>query len=376
MDVEFSKYKEAAKFMHNVLNKKLRAAGAVQEADYGDSLLERIRTAHKFKMPRNAVIGDKRHAVFPMPFRLPFPTTVLEMEVDLFGDREAGLVGCDYIIVLAEESVTEDGERIVTINSISRMRDPAVTQFGPVWAPCDFQVEICDRTHTHQELMERVQGGPLGSLKDLAADKSKIVNMVKNIASALNNKSLNFSMMSIVNAPIFFEGDISKPGTARYRVWSDKNAVKYLNMFKRPMTSFTTAPLDMNGMLELAYKNLQAEIFAVCSLIDALRCRNVFVTPQNKAREPGGKLENEPVPCHEFRILKLEVPSDPVSYEPRGGTHASPVEHWTRGHSQRYHTKSGVKLVWKSAYIKGSGERGSVTKDYTIDNRSNTKEGQ
>lgn len=107
---------------------------------------------------------------------------------------------------------------------------------------------------------------------------------------------------------------------------------------------------------------LASMAFAICSL---LMSRNTYVDAEpapeklNKKRALKGK-----PPITEVRHIKIRTDERLVARGHQGGSHASPVMHWRRGHMRRL--ESGKLVPVAPTIVNASDEHKPLAKDYVI----------
>lgn len=107
---------------------------------------------------------------------------------------------------------------------------------------------------------------------------------------------------------------------------------------------------------------LANDIFGICAL---LMSRNVYVhvegAPErlNKKRLRQGKIA-----IAETRHIRVRTDERLISREHQGGTHASPVMHWRRGHMRRL--ESGKIVPVAPTIVNASDEHKPLAKEYIV----------
>ena len=109
------------------------------------------------------------------------------------------------------------------------------------------------------------------------------------------------------------------------------------------------------------------EAMCVVELCNVLECTNVttklFDAPEKLNKK---RLSNGRVPFFSYHVLNLVEPSAAKS-PPGTGTHASPRQHYRRGHIRRL---SPGRKTWVRPAMIGDAARGVVAKDYDVQQRS------
>lgn len=77
------------------------------------------------------------------------------------------------------------------------------------------------------------------------------------------------------------------------------------------------------------------------------------------------KLRKGKTPLIEFRLISITGKEQPKTTPTTHGTHASPRQHWRRGHWRTY--KSG-KRTWVEPMLVGDEANGKIIKDYAVGN--------
>lgn len=95
---------------------------------------------------------------------------------------------------------------------------------------------------------------------------------------------------------------------------------------EHPATNVCNVGLDD---LEVS-RTIGSEVIALTALLSFKRADIKTVTPSDKVQRARAKLGKEPLP--EYHVVSLKLGEHVARGEYKGGSHASPVPHWRRGH--------------------------------------------
>lgn len=110
--------------------------------------------------------------------------------------------------------------------------------------------------------------------------------------------------------------------------------------------------------MRISFGNIQCEVGAVVSFLNALSCSNVGIERIGKPRAK--KLPAAALPFDEYHVLTIKSKGSSVDL---GGSHRSPREHLRRGHIRRL---SDGRRLWINATVVNAGVGGVITKDYAL----------
>ena len=139
-----------------------------------------------------------------------------------------------------------------------------------------------------------------------------------------------------------------------------------LNPETQTLSIAPSAPIDQSGWMDYdLYESLASSALSAVYMLthhtgEVLMARpSVEDVAVNKKRARRGK-----APLIEFKLVSITGKETRKASEPHG-THASPKQHWRRGHWRNH--KSG-KRSWIEPMLVGDEKNGKIIKDYAIGN--------
>jgi hypothetical protein len=268
-----------------------------------DWVCDRAVKAEKFVMPNGGQIFDSGLKALPDKLNLPFPEIVLEyfcVKVD--GGRVGDGLASE---ILGEEFINAAPKRIV----YACQKDVGIAVFSLV------ETKFPSEQQTWLFM-------PFGAL-----------------VSKKHNVTIHHNPLEGINKPLI-EGV-----TVAYQDFSGLAIKKYGDDWEK------YAAIDLND-----------EIMAVLSLLEALSCKNVSTEKLPTRKLNKGAQKRGVLDFDEYHVLTINRTSTDVGVGLGGGSHRSPREHLRRGHIRRLPHGN----IWVNSTVVNPNVGGKINKVYEL----------